>query len=363
MIAPLLAIWGRTAVAVLACVAGSTGFFLIGAPAPWLTGAALAGAIAALAGAPPKVPPALLEAALLVLGCSLGAAIGPDSLNALWRWPLSILALIVTVPLIVGTAQALLVHGFGWERREATLAAVPGALAYCLAVAASERLDVRKIAIAQSVRLMTIVLLVPVLFRETAGLRPLSVLGAEGANWHGVTLLLGLGLAGGLALKRLGAPAALMLGGMLMSCIAHVSGLVTSPVPGWLLAPAVVMIGANVGSRFAGSSLNELGAMLAPSLAAVLATFATSALAGAATAYLLGLPMLQTLLAFAPGGLDTIAVLVLTLKLDAAFVTVHQLVRFLSIAAGLPVVFRLLPAEAAPVVAEARSVDVYADLP
>ena len=230
------AIFSRNAVAMLACLTASSGFFLAGAPAPWLTGAALAGSIAALAGAPPKVPPQLLDAGLLLLGVSLGAAIGPESLGAIWRWPLSILALILTVPLIVGTAQALLTRVFGWEAREAYLAAVPGALSYTLAIAAAENLDVRKIAIAQSVRLLAIVMIVPLAFRETAGVRPVDVASAgAAADWLAIGGLLASGLAGGLLLKRLGAPAAMMLGGMLTSCLAHASGLVTAGVPGGLL--------------------------------------------------------------------------------------------------------------------------------
>ena len=346
---PVIArIFRRTSAVPLLCALTAGGFWLAGAPAPWLTGSALAATLAALAGAPPKVPPRLFELALLVLGLSLGAATGPGSLEAVWRWPASILALMISVPLTVGLAHWMLTRFFGWDGKDALLASVPGALSYTLAIAAAENLDVRRIAIVQSVRLLSIVLLVPLIFSEAAGVR--TAPGAIAATSMGppaLALLAAAGVAASLLLKWINIPAAPMIGGLAVSCIAFSGGFATQPVPAWLTVPAIVIIGANVGSRFAGSRLETLAGMLWPSLACVAVTFATAAIAGALTATLLGMPMVQTLLAFAPGGLDTIAVLVLTLKLDAAFVTVHQLVRFLSIAAALPMLFRLMPRPAA----------------
>ncbi len=326
---------------VLACFAGATLFWLLGAPAPWLTGAAVVAATLALAGATPKAPWLLGEAALLVLGVSLGGSISPASIAAVARWPLSLLMLLATVPLIIGSAQFTLTRLFGWERREAFLAAVPGALSYTLAIAVHEGLDVRRIAIAQSVRLMAIVLLVPLLFGSAARLAA-GAGATSAAGWPLEWLsLLAAGLFAGMLLQRINAPVAFMMGGLIVSCVAHVAGLTSAAVPAWLLVPAIVLIGINVGARFGGSEPRALIAMLAPALASTTVTFLTAILAGLATAELLQLPVLQVLLAFAPGGLDSIAVLALTLKLDAAYVTVHQLIRFLGIAATLPMLFRL----------------------
>ena len=338
---------GATAMPLL-CALTAGGFWLAGAPAPWLTGSALAATLAALAGAPPKVPPRLFDMALLVLGLSLGAATGPGSLEAVWRWPASILALMISVPLTVGLAQWMLTRLFGWGAKDALLASVPGALSYTLAIAAAENLNVPRIAIVQSVRLLSIVLLVPLIFQEAAGVRAAPGLAATvSMGLPALALLAASGVAASLLLKRIGIPAAPMIGGLAVSCIAYADKLVAQPVPPWLTVPAIIIIGANVGSRFAGSRLRALAGMLWPSLACVAVTFSPAAIAGVLTATLLGMPMVQTLLAFAPGGLDTIAVLVLTLKLDAAFVTVHQLVRFLGIAAALPLLFRLMPGPAA----------------
>ena len=331
----------RGPMGVLLCCAGAAVFWKLGAPAPWLTGSAVTGAALALAGSGPKVPWWLADAALLVLGVSLGNSVGPDSLAAAARWPLSLAALLLTVPLVIGSAQLVLTRLFGWERRDAFLAAVPGALSYTLAIAVHEGLDVRRIAIAQSVRLMAIVVLVPLIFGAAAK----SQVGAAAASAGDLPLqwlsLLAAGCGAGLLLRRFGAPAPLMIGGLLMSCLAHMTAISVAAIPPWLLAPAVILIGTNIGARFAGSDRRELTSMLAPALASTAMTFLMAAASAVLTAKVLGLPMLEVLLAFAPGGLDSIAVLVLNLKLDAVFVTVHQLLRFLGIAATLPMLFRL----------------------
>lgn len=325
----------------LACFAGGAAFWVVGLPAPWLTGAAVAGAALALCGTAPRLPGQLLDAAFLVLGVSLGASVDPGSLAAAERWPLSLLALLLTIPLIVGSAQLTLTRLYGWERREAFLASVPGALSYTLAIAVHEGLDVRPIAIAQSVRLMAIVLLAPLFFDTMAHQQPAAAAQAMPDRPLEWLALLAAGLAAGLLLQRIKTPVALMIGGLIVSCIAHGMGLASAPMPFWLLIPSIVVIGANVGARFGGGDPKALLAMLAPALASTAVTFLAAALAAVVTAEVLQLPMLQVLLAFAPGGLDTIGVLVFTLKLDAAYVTIHQLVRFLGIAATLPLMFRL----------------------
>ncbi len=298
----------------------------------------MAGAALAISGRPPQVSWQLMDAAFLVLGVSLGTLVDPNSLAAIERWPWSLLALLLTIPLIVGSAQLTLTRLFGWERREAFLASVPGALSYTLAIALNEGLDVRPIAVAQSVRLMAIVLLAPLLFGSLASHQPSLAASGRPLEW---LALLAAGLAAGVLLQRINTPAAPMIGGLIVSCIAHGAGWSDASVPNWLLVPAIVLIGTNVGARFGGSDRKALIAMLAPALASAGVTFLAAGLAAVVTSRLLQLPMLQVLLAFAPGGLDTIGVLVFTLKLDAAYVTVHQLVRFLAIAATLPFLFRL----------------------
>ncbi|MDH3741291.1 MAG: AbrB family transcriptional regulator, partial [Hyphomicrobiales bacterium] len=54
------------------------------------------------------------------------------------------------------------------------------------------------------------------------------------------------------------------------------------------------------------------------------------------TTALTGLPLLATLLAFAPGGLEVMTILAFALGVNPAFVATHQLVRFVSLNLSMP---------------------------
>lgn len=326
-------------------MAGGVLFWLLALPAPWLLGAMLPVAAAALVGRPAAVPRPIRDIAFLLLGVSMGGGLSPETLAAASRWPLSIAALLASVPLIVAAAASVLVGIFGWERRAAMLAVVPGALSYVLAIATSLSLDVRRITIAQTLRLVLIVTLLPLAFGGGAsGVPPASM--PPPADARTLVLLVGAGFGGGLLAMWLALPAPFLIGGLLTSGALHASGLVVSGLPGSVLVPALVVTGAGIGSRFAGTSVAELKAILGAAIAAFAVTSAIAAGVALAVAWGLGIPVVQTLLAFSPGGLEASIVLAFLLDLDPAFVATHQLVRFVGIALLLPLVFRRVATDA-----------------
>src|SRR5205807_9784411 len=59
-------------------------------PAGWLSGAIIAVAIAAVLRRPVMVPDRLAQAAFVLLGISLGAAVTPDTVARMSAWPASL---------------------------------------------------------------------------------------------------------------------------------------------------------------------------------------------------------------------------------------------------------------------------------
>ena len=57
--------------------------------------------------------------------------------------------------------RSFLVHVSGWDRETAFYAAVPGALSYVIAVAATTSADIRKVAVSQSIRIFLLVAALP----------------------------------------------------------------------------------------------------------------------------------------------------------------------------------------------------------
>lgn len=317
--------------------AGGLAFWSLGFPAPWLCGPMVATALWALSGRPIEMPVQLRDAGFLVLGVSIGSGLTLAALQGVGRWPLSILALLLSLPLIVGAVQLYLQRGAGWARRDAFLAAVPGVLSYVVAMAIDRGADVRRVATAQSVRLFLLILLLPLALGSRAA--PMPAPEAEDAGLAGIAGLCLAGLVAGWLLGRARLPAAYLFGGLAASGLAHLTGLVATALPQAVVIPALLIVGSNAGARFAGTDLATLRAILASSVVAFAIGMALAASVALAVSLLLDLAFAQTLLAFAPGGLDAMVVMAFALGLEPTYVASHQLLRFLCIAVGLPAAF------------------------
>ncbi len=331
--------WGDVGLTLSLAAAGGVIFALLGAPAAFLSGAAVATTALTLTTQRSVVPAHLRDLCYLILGVSMGSGITPEALQGIARWPLSIAVLMLTIPLIVGSSGLFLTRVMGWKPEEAFLASVPGALQHVVATAEHAGLDVPRVAIAQTLRLVLMVALLPSLM-VGSGMAAGQVRASPGVADLATVVLLGTaGCAASLLLGRIRMPAPLLMGGLLASAILHASGLVASQLPAAITLPAMVVVGAVIGSRFAGADLATVRRVVVGSLGGFLIALAVSAVIAAGVAVTLGLPFAQTLLAFAPGGIDASIVMAYAMGLEPAFVAAHQLSRFLAIAFVLPLIF------------------------
>ena len=135
-------------------------------------------------------------------------------------------------------------------------------------------------------------------------------------------------------------PAGGLLAPMLFGAVLHASGLLSSRLPAVIAIPAIIILGAQVGSRFTGMSLASVRATAIAAIAALILALVIAFFGSALVTLLTGVPLAQAFLAFAPGGVDVMVVIAFSLGLDPAYVVAHQLLRFLAIAISLPLVFR-----------------------
>jgi membrane AbrB-like protein len=318
---------------------GGTLATLAGIPASWLTGGMIAVGIASLAGLNTRLPLRLLEVVMLMIGITLGNGITPGFLSEIGSWPLSLAGLAVSVVLCQISVQVFLRRVAGWDRATAFFAGIPGALSYVLILASESRADLGKVAIAQSIRLFLLVALLPslVLAIEPA---PVAAAIVPVAPPAGIVLLLLSGAAAGLLFRALRVPAAMLSGSLAASGLLHGMGWVEGGLPGPLIVAVYVVLGTFVGSRFSGITLAALRRLALASLGAFTVALAVASAAGFAVAELTGEPVSQVLIAFAPGGLDAMTALAVALRMDTAYVAVHQLARFAGIALIAPIVTR-----------------------
>lgn len=338
-----------TALTLLFATAGGAAFAALGLPAPWLSGAMAGVTVAIIARIDVQVPDRVRDVVMLVLGLSMGASVTPATLAAIGRWPASLLVLVLTIVCIMALS-VLVLRAWNWDARTSTYASAPGALATVIALALASGADMQRVVIAQSLRLFALVAVLPsvvVLLGPGAGAAPPPPpdhAAAPGlvAGALEYPVMLGAALVG-IALCWLARlPAAILIGAFIGSAVLHGAGIVTAPIPQAILLPCFVILGAFIGLRFKGTTLAGLKADFVASLAC----FLVSSLVAVLGAYLahraFDISLAETLVAFAPGGLEAMIIMAFALQLEVAYVATHHLARFVGIAVALPVVVRLM---------------------
>ena len=203
---------------------GGTALGLAGLPAGWLSGAILAVSIAALAGRPVFVPDPFAKVVFVLLGVTLGAAVTPETIATMASWPLSLVALVFAMTAITAASAGYLRVVHGWDRVSALLGAAPGALGQALLLADEAGVNVRAVAMVQTVRLFVLIIALPALFAlfGASGVLPtrtmtgsLPRLLAEGA------ILLAACAAAAAFAFRYRLPGGLIVGSMIASGILH----------------------------------------------------------------------------------------------------------------------------------------------
>ncbi|WP_313616061.1 AbrB family transcriptional regulator [Agrobacterium sp.] len=325
---------------VIVGTAGAALAALAGVPAPFLSGPALAVTMCGLFGLKLDIPKRVRDACFVLVGISMGTSVTPDIFNAAKSWPLSFVAVIITVILLLYCGYWLLHYVFRYDRTTAMLAASPGHLSYIISLSAETRSDLASISIIQSVRVLALTLSVPLIVEyfdlvsadissPTAAMNPLVL-----AVTFAVALLLGM------LFIRWRFPAALLLGGMVVSVGTHITGFTTGAVPPWAIQPTYILIGCLIGLRFYKVSIRELQRAF---IAGAVLTVVVVAIAGAialAISNLTGVPLNAVMIAFAPGGLETMAAMAIMMHADATYVGSHHILRLLFLSFLMPAVLK-----------------------
>jgi uncharacterized protein len=215
------------------------------------------------------------------------------------------------------------------------------ALPYVLALATKSSGDQRRIAIIQMVRLTALLIGLPSVL-TLLGLKNAATTAAAAGpvRVHELVILMAGGALGGWLFGRFKAPAAALFGSMVAGALLYGSGSISSSLPFWLTQPGLVVIGATVGSNFAGVNRLLLLDTLLASVGSVVIGGAVAMLCALPAAWVLGLPLAQLWLAYAPGGVETMAIMAMALGLDPAFVGGHHLARFFGLGVFVPVWLR-----------------------
>lgn len=324
-------VWASTTA--LLALAGGALATAIGLPAAWLMGAMIAVGVAATAGLPMGLPNRLREVAFLLLGISIGSSVTPGIIGELRAWPGSIALLFISIAATIFVSSTYLHRVQGWDRTTARFASMPGAFSSVAIIAAESTADLPRVILAQSLRVFTLVALMPPILSLVNGGAPLGG-GAPLPEVNSPVEAIAVFLVSGalaLVLNRLKVPAGTFLGAMLASATLHATGLVHGRFPPTLVILGFVATGAVIGARFRGTTLTTVMRTLPGASVSILLALAVSALFAALGAWGLGLPFGQLWLALAPGGVEAMAAMALVLNLEPAFVGAHHILRILGL--------------------------------
>ena len=327
----------RTALTLGIGAAGAALAYALHMPAPFLTGPSILVTLACLAGLKLGIPPLVRDTAFIFIGINIGSGVTPAVADVITKWPVGIVAMALMLAIIILSGSRLLQKLFGYERRSAVLAAAPGHLSFVLSMGASIGADVRVISIVQSIRVLALTLIVP-FTAMLAGIRMDAGFLFDHANIDPLQLG-GLFLASivlGFVFRRISVPAPFLMAGMLLSAITHVSETTPGVLPAWMSIASFSVLGTLIGTRFSGVTLAMLRSALAAGILLTLLAVACATLTAWPVWELLDMPPTQVLIAFAPGGLETMITMGVFLGAEPNFVAAHHVARLFILAFMIP---------------------------
>jgi membrane AbrB-like protein len=322
--------------------AGGALFLWASLPGGLISGAMIAVGIAAIAGRPLAMPPVLTQAVLVLLGISLGSLVSRQLLQHMGAYPLTIGLLALATFCSTFGSSIYLQRAHGWDQTSAFLAGSPGALSQITMLAAEKGADVPAIAVVQTMRVIILTAALPLLLAAT-GIAPSSPSAAVAAIASPVELaeLIAASVAVALLLRLVKFPASWMFGAMIGSSVLHGTGLIEGGLPPWVRAAALVGIGALIGSRFARMSIRTLLSHVNAALGSFAIAIIISAIFVAVIVLTTHVRFADVIVAFAPGAMDAMLALALTLHIDPIFVGAHHLSRFVFVTITTPGIVHL----------------------
>jgi uncharacterized protein len=334
--------WVNPVLALVLCGTGGAFCVWLRTPLPWMIGPLLATAVSNFAGARLRVIPGSRQAGQLIIGTALGLYFTPAVAHQVGSyWPLLIFAALFAILVAWGCAW-FLASVTDTDRTTAFFASVPGGAVEMAILGERFGARVDRIALAQSLRILAVVILVPFTLtysgvHGTDAYNPVPV----PLDWAKLAVLFAIaGLAGSvLALARLANP--FMFGPLLATIVLTASELQFSSVPTTTTNLGQLLLGCALGSRFERQFLGGLGRYASAVLASIAISIVLAVAFSVVLARLSGLPAASLMLAIAPGGIAEMCITAKVLQLGVPMVTAAHVTRVLVLINATAPVYRI----------------------
>jgi membrane AbrB-like protein len=209
-------------------------------------------------------------------------------------------------------------------------------------LAAEKGADVAAIAVVQTMRVIILTAALPLVLALT-GIAPTAppTFASIIASPLELAALLLAAIAVALLLRLAKFPASWMFGAMIASSLLHGTGLIEGGLPPWMRSVALVGIGAVIGTRFARVKKSTLLSHINAGLGSFAVAIIISAIFVTVIVLTTNVRFADVVVAFAPGAMDAMLALALTLHIDPIFVGAHHLSRFVFVTITTPGIVHL----------------------
>jgi len=316
------------AITTAAAALGGGAMYLLHVPLAWMIGAMMA--TAALAWSRPvAVPGWARPAGLVFLGLALGITFSGPVLAAVTA-ALPVMLACGLLAILSGLVVArLFTRLAGTDAQTGFFCAVPGGVIVMAMLAQDARASVATVTLAQTMRVLVVVLSFPPLLGWLAPHGDFTDFTTARAAvwWPGLAGMAAAGLVVAWPLRRLGIANPWMLGPCMLGIVLAATGHLPSGVPVGLVDAAQVAMGASLGTRLTRSFLMASNRLAIASMfsAAVLSVLLTVLAVGIGA--LAGLPTAAMILGMAPGGMPEMALTAKALELAVPLVLGFHLTR------------------------------------
>jgi len=307
-------------------------FSRLGTPIPWMLGPLLTLAVLRVGGAPLTAVPGGRQIGQWIIGTSLGLYFTPHVVREVagW-WPLLVAGGIFSIALgyLAGLALARMA---GIDRTTGIFGIVPGGAAEMSVLGERFGARVDRVAAAQSLRILIVVLTVPAAF---------ALLGVHGADRYipgmstfspgGLAVLLLATAAGGIVAMVLKLPNAFVLGSLAVAIPLTAAEVNLSAMPTLGSNAGQCLLGCALGARFQRDFLQGAPRFVGAVTTTVVGSILVSALFGEIAARICALHSGTVVLGMAPGGIAEMCITAKVLQLGVPLVTAFHVTRVVAL--------------------------------
>jgi membrane AbrB-like protein len=300
-------------------------------PAALMLGPMIAGVLMEIGGGTVRVPPLAMNVAQGIVGCLVARAISLDILGTFARrWPLflGIVALTVVASMVLGWLIGRLRI---LPRTTAIWGMLPGAATATILMAEAFGADFRLVAFMQYLRVALLAVtasLIARLWTHGAGAPP-EIDWFPAIAWPGFGVTLAIVAVAVVIARKTRLPAGGLLSAMAIGIVVHLAAPQLLELPPWFLTIGYALLGWNIGLRFTRPVIAAALRALPQTFASIVALMLFCAGVAALLVVVLGVDPLTAYLATSPGGVDSVAIIAASTRVDMAFVMALQTVRFL----------------------------------